>query len=201
MAFAGKVAAAGAAAVCVGAFLPWAQVSTAFGTVSKSGMSGDGVVTAAIGAGSALAMLIGVRRTARSYFVLGTLACVLAGVAAVFNFQNVSSVVDSVSGRYVSAEVGAGLYLTIGGAFVAVVAGSFAYGYAPTPSKGSRQRSRTGSWLVSIGAIGGMALLVAANTYEDQDNGSSWFIAAYIAFGVMLVGIGLIVRARLKVRR
>lgn len=121
----GIIAAVGAAALCLGSFLPWVKVSAGiFGTLTIDGMSGDGKFTAAIGAIAAVLLLVGALTANRDSLVAGTVVAGLGGLVAAYDLVNISRLVD-VNGP-VSTQIGGGLYLCVAGALAAVVLGIIA---------------------------------------------------------------------------
>ena len=54
----------GAVAVVIGAVLPWASLSTPFGTISKNGSDGDGILTMILGIATGVLLVIRWNRVA-----------------------------------------------------------------------------------------------------------------------------------------
>jgi hypothetical protein len=113
----------------VGALLPWANLTSGFGTVSIAGTEGDGVFALGLGAIIALAGFgaFNGSATART-------AAALIGIVAVLlmftEFSNVSRGVKTATGDYTRASVGIGLWVAILGALLSVAA-PLAAGSAP----------------------------------------------------------------------
>jgi hypothetical protein len=99
---------ASGAGLVIGAFLPWASVSFGFGTVSKNGIEGDGVITAAAGL---LIIVLCLMNSRRSYTVAIGVA-VLSLLVSAYDWIDVSSTE--------SIQVGIGLYVTAGAGLVAM---------------------------------------------------------------------------------
>lgn len=109
----------GAAAVVLGAFLPWIKATSIFGTLSRSGMDdgGDGLFTAGLAVAGGLA----VWQAGRWLWA----AIVCGAVITAIGFWDKSDVKDraaSIDSDAVSVSVGAGLYLTIAGGVLLGVA-------------------------------------------------------------------------------
>jgi hypothetical protein len=120
----GVIAAASAAAMCLGSFLPWATVTAGlFGTISVNGMDGDGKITLALGFVAGVLLLVGALGNNRVPVIIGTVAAGLGGAAAVYDLINVSDMVAGSSSDFVQAQVGVGLYLCAFGGVAAAVLG------------------------------------------------------------------------------
>jgi hypothetical protein len=131
----GRVAAVGAAALCIGSFLPWVTAASVLGSISKNGIEGDGILTAGAGAASAIVLYLASTKAHRRGFLLGSVFAVLGGLVAALNYFDVSNSIGDISSEYVVGKVGIGLYVCIGGALVAVVAGMMARGKTPKKSE------------------------------------------------------------------
>lgn len=95
--------------VFIAAFLPWATVDTAIGSVSASGTDGDGVITlllAIIAVAAVGASAVGLRLSEGIAGVMG-IAIALIGIV---DWSDVAGVVDAQG--LASVSVGAGLVLT-----------------------------------------------------------------------------------------
>jgi len=103
-----------AGAVAVGSFLPWATVTTIFGTLEVAGTTGDGKITLALGAGALVAFLV-------RKFSFGALLCALAGLVAGYDFFNISERVKDVDADVAQAEVGYGVYICVIGSVVGLI--------------------------------------------------------------------------------
>lgn len=109
-----KVAAGSAAAIIVGSIMPWASMTTAFGTLTVNGTDGDGLITAA--GGGLVLFLIFTRR-----YMLALVGALLTGAGLVYDAMNISQAVGEAESKYATASIGWGLYLAIAGAAVAIV--------------------------------------------------------------------------------
>lgn len=108
----------GASAVIVlGSVLPWATVSTPFGSISAAGTEGDGVITLILG-------VIAVVGFAVQRFRLASIPAGLALATGVFDLVNVSRTIGDVDSEFARASVGYGLWLVVAGGVVAVLAAS-----------------------------------------------------------------------------
>lgn len=111
---AGSGRAVGACALAaVGAFLPWVTLTTVFGSLSVSGMVGDGKVSLVLAAATAVLVLSGALRGARVVAWLGV-------AMGIFEFVNLQAHVSQINGDIAHAEVGLGVYVTAA-AFIAAV--------------------------------------------------------------------------------
>lgn len=121
-------------AVVIGAFLPWVRASAGIFSVTRAGIDGDGVLTlvlAAIG-GVLFAALRAQRQAAIAPLVTGTIALAIGA----YDLADVTSKAhDLARTSFVSASAGAGLYLTVVGAAVAVVASIVALRRASRPAR------------------------------------------------------------------
>ncbi len=111
----------GGALFAAGSFLPWATASSAFMSVSRSGMEGgDGMITVFLGV---VIALLGLTRVQRPGLPGNRLTMVLLGVAAIgmawFEGSNIQGKLEAVSSAYVVASVGIGIYVMgVGGVLV-----------------------------------------------------------------------------------
>lgn len=132
---AGWLLTGGSAAVVLGSFLPWATITGPFGTLSRPGTDGDGLLTLICGAVAGALGIALLRGSDRRSLAIASL--VLSGLVlliGVFDTVNVSSVVADMRSRLAYASVGAGLWLTDLGALVAV-AGSIIWLRRPKPAR------------------------------------------------------------------
>jgi hypothetical protein len=111
----------------VGSFLPWVTATAVLiGTVSFSGMSGDGIFTLATGGVVALVGTLALTRGVRtSGLVAAFVALAIAGVVAGIDFYNVSEgVAEANTASFGFASVGIGLWLIMGSVVVGLVGAS-----------------------------------------------------------------------------
>jgi hypothetical protein len=120
------VAIGAAVAAIVGAFLPWISASAPFvGTITRSGIDGggDGTITAAIGVGIAAIALTFRHKIGQAGAWIGLLLCsAIILFVSVRDFSDVNNRIKDIDSQYVTASVGAGLYLTIAAGIAGVVA-------------------------------------------------------------------------------
>lgn len=117
---------AGAAAVFIGAFLPWASV----GAFSKAGTDGDGVLTLLLSIGAAGFGVPGIRGGKKG-LLIGSLVCAaLALVIGGIDMADIGSMTDAPFGLEV--KIGGGLYLTVAGAIAGVFGAALAIRGAAT---------------------------------------------------------------------
>jgi hypothetical protein len=100
-----------AGAVILGSVLPWATVTTVFGTISLAGTEGDGIITLIGGVVAGLAVLI--RR-----FRLACLAFGLTAAIAVYDITNVNRSIGDIDSEFVRTSVGYGLWIIVAAAIV-----------------------------------------------------------------------------------
>lgn len=113
----------GGALAVVGAILPWASVSSGLFSVSKPGIEGDGIFTAAIGGIVALYGLIRVvqpRQATRIVRLALGISAAFIALVGISDFGNVVSVVGELDSN-LAGSVGAGLYATIAAAVIVFV--------------------------------------------------------------------------------
>jgi ABC-type Fe3+-siderophore transport system permease subunit len=106
-----RIAIAGGALLIVGSLMDWVTAESPLGNFSKSGIEGDGIITAILGVIAVLTLTLSER-------VWPAAACgVIGGLVAIADTSNIRRVVDDVSGDLLNASVGVGLYVCIlGGA-------------------------------------------------------------------------------------
>jgi Protein of unknown function (DUF2510) len=135
----------GAAALVVGALLPWATASAGFISVSKAGTDGDGVITLVLGAVIALFALFALKPQPHQLAVLvGAGAGLAAGGVAIYDIVNVSDAVTNAQSQssLVHASVGSGLYVTAVGAAIAVVGALVKNGETQKPANRAKNSGR-----------------------------------------------------------
>lgn len=109
----------GALAVVIGSFLPWATVTSGFGSIGVAGTEGDGVITLVAGAviGILAALELGQSSKTRVATMIASLICLGIGL---FEIANVSDAIGGVSSEFARASVGIGLFAVAGGAGLAI---------------------------------------------------------------------------------
>ncbi|HUF99989.1 MAG TPA: DUF2510 domain-containing protein [Ilumatobacter sp.] len=105
------LALAGAAAIVIGSFMPWATATTFLGNIDLSGFDGDGKITAAVGALALVSILAGHNVAAR---VLGLIVAAIG----IYDAINVESIADEDVARISSAY---GLWMVITGGVIVLV--------------------------------------------------------------------------------
>ena len=110
---------AGAAIVAVGSLLPWATITTAFGTLQRNGTDGDGdgLITLLLAGAIVFVTLIG-QRTRLSAIVVLVLAAIAFMVVA-YDMSNLRENLGEVESRFATASVGVGMYVCGAGALLA----------------------------------------------------------------------------------
>ena len=112
----------GGGLVLLGSFMPWASIMSGFGNISVAGTEGDGKITLFLGIGLVILGVVSLT-SGRRLVVLQVLVSLAAGAVAGIDMGNMSSKIAGVASPFVHASVGAGLYLVLAGAIVAVVGG------------------------------------------------------------------------------
>lgn len=109
-------------AVCIGSLLPWATVTTAFGTLSVAGTSGDGKITLGLGVTLLVLAALQLSKNPLRPWVLTLLVGAAAGAIAIYDLVNVSNKAGELSSAFARADVGIGLWVVVAGGVLAVVA-------------------------------------------------------------------------------
>jgi hypothetical protein len=103
--------------------MPWATVTTIFGTISVPGTQGDGTITLVLGGVlGVLALLDLVGSTNISKWLYVGFGVAAAGVGG-FDWVNLSQRLGEAQSELVRASVGIGLVIVVGGGILAVVGG------------------------------------------------------------------------------
>lgn len=116
--------AAGAVAailVIIGSVMPWASVTTPFGTVSAAGTEGDGKLTLIAGLlllGGAVASAVVRQRWMR---IAQLVVAALTTILAVYELIDISGSAADLDAGFAEASVGAGVYVVLVGAIAATV--------------------------------------------------------------------------------
>jgi hypothetical protein len=121
---AARVMIGASALVALGSLLPWATATEPFGSISKAGTSGDGVLTLIFAAAAILCGLSCLRGQPdrRKAAVVGT---VLLGLSAAISVYDMSTL-PIPSSHLVVVSVGIGLWLCAIGSIVGTAAGTIA---------------------------------------------------------------------------
>ena len=112
--------------VAIGSALPWATASASVFSVSKGGLSGDGVITIILSLLGLVFFTMGTFRKAQWPFVLGLILSIVILSIAAYDIANVMSMVVDVSGGAevgASVTVGVGLVLCLIGGIIGLIAG------------------------------------------------------------------------------
>ena len=108
--------------IALGSALPWATASAGVFSVSKGGLSGDGVITiilAVIGLGL---FAVGTTGKSKVVFVIGLILSAIVVAIAVYDTANVAKIATGAQAD-VSVTVGVGLVLCIIGGVIGLGAG------------------------------------------------------------------------------
>ena len=109
---------AGAAAMIIGAFLPWVSVSSAFNTIGLNGIEGDGKYTAALAAGAGALLWFGWLRKSRLNVTIAMVLSVIAGATTLWDWSTMSAKIGNINSDTIHASIGIGFYATGLGAVV-----------------------------------------------------------------------------------
>lgn len=122
----------GGGLILLGTFMPWATITSIFGTINKNGIdTPDGIYMLLLGGA-----LIGIGLGSNSHIhvskglrAVGIIVGALAGMAAIGEAGSISTHIASVgTNAYANATVGGGVYLIVTGAVIAFV-GALAAGW------------------------------------------------------------------------
>ncbi len=113
----------GAGAIIVGSFLPWASITSIFGTIEIAGTSGDGIITLGAGAVIALAavVVLGQKRASPAGAVVILGGAAISGFVAINTIGNLAGSIEIT--ETLISTIGGGLWLVLLGAGVAFLAG------------------------------------------------------------------------------
>jgi hypothetical protein len=112
----------GGGLIAAGSFLPWISAATVFGTITQSGMDGDGMFTFAAGVAMGIVggLLLSGNRTSRFAIVVVWSAIVLTTLVWIVDFQDIRNKIELVDSAFASGSVGYGIWLIAVGAVVSV---------------------------------------------------------------------------------
>ena len=112
----------GGVMTAVGSILPWAKVSSMFGTISKAGTEGDGMITLIVGI---VVILFGTIVFIIDKYDFAVIFATLSSIGiisvAIIDLVSTSRRAAMVSGQYVTASVGEGLYIVLLGGIIIMV--------------------------------------------------------------------------------
>jgi predicted small integral membrane protein len=115
----GWLAFAGAGLVAIGSLLPWVEAHTAFGTISINGTEGDGQFTLI---GAAIFALIWFAADKTSGWMAVAVGLAIAGTLfSIVKINDVQDAVAAAESEYLTASVGAGLWLCLIGSVAALI--------------------------------------------------------------------------------
>lgn len=108
--------------VIIGSILPWATAQSAFGSINKNGIEGDGKITLATGI---IAILCGiailVSEKNSGWIGLAVIASIASMAVAIIDLIDVSNKLSGVSNEFIQASAGIGLYVVLVGGIVGIV--------------------------------------------------------------------------------
>lgn len=117
-----------AAAMIVGTALPWMEVGSGFGSVSRSGLDGggDGLIIALAAAGAILFAIA-------AKYLPYTILVVVAGLLVAWDFYDVwQRVADVEDEEFLVASVGIGLWLLVAATVASIAIGANLLGQSPS---------------------------------------------------------------------
>lgn len=119
----GAIGAIGMVMIAIGSALPWATASAMMFTVSKGGLSGDGVFTLVLAILGLVFFSIAITGRANWSFVVGLIISLLVLAITIYDTVNVARIASNVS-ESVSADVGIGLIVCIIGGAIGALCGT-----------------------------------------------------------------------------
>jgi hypothetical protein len=112
----------------IGAFLPWATMATPFGSLSVSGIEGDGILTGILGLLIGLAALSYKDPTKKGY---AWLLLILTGLAAILSIGKIINMLNVLTTSDYPGSLGIGLLITAASAALGLLGSIFAVAIAP----------------------------------------------------------------------
>lgn len=109
----------GSMLLIIGALLPWAKMTTAFGTMSLAGYEGDGIISGGIGVLLLIGGLLSKGKLNKPYSIAGAIFGCIAGLVVIPKIFSIGSFTSDIA--YTSA--GAGIYVSILGVILVIVGG------------------------------------------------------------------------------
>ena len=110
-----------------GAFLPWLEATTIFGTITRSGVSygPDALMTAGIGTALGVfgILLVTGQTIPRWIRMLAIVAAAGALAILVYDYERLKDRADSLVSDVAQASVGMGLWLSLAGAVTGIIGG------------------------------------------------------------------------------
>jgi hypothetical protein len=104
----------GGLVVAIGSILPWAKAESIFGTVSKNGTQGDGMITLVAGIVAILAGVIVLAAEKHNIAVLfAALAALGILVVTIWNFVDISGRAPGLWTDYTAVKAGEGIYIAL----------------------------------------------------------------------------------------
>lgn len=131
---------AGGALMLVGSFLPWISVTTIFGTLSRSGVdgNGDGMISAALGLGAAGIGVALLNRESRPASVALVVIAALVGVLVYVDGSDIAGRLGELDTDAALASIGIGLWVVGAGALLTGVMGLQGLGRARNAPPGAQ---------------------------------------------------------------
>lgn len=113
----GGVVLAGAVIAGVGTVLPWAVAETAFGTISRAGVQGDGLIILVLAAVAGVLGAVMLTRRPVPAMRIGIVAAMAIGLfIVIYDAAHLASGTTATD-----IQIGAGVYVTVVGSLVAAV--------------------------------------------------------------------------------
>ncbi|HEX7620463.1 MAG TPA: hypothetical protein VF359_04620 [Anaerolineales bacterium] len=111
----------GSIGLIVGALMPWVSANSMFGKLSKTGIEGDGIITAGIGVILLLTALLAKGKPGNIYSWAASLFGIIAICLLYYDYSNVSAAVSGIESDLMIASIGSGLYVSFLGALLAII--------------------------------------------------------------------------------
>ena len=115
-----KLLLCGAIGLIIGAFLPWATITSVFGEISEAGIEGDGIFTVT---GGVILLLIALSNKKSSGRYCAWPACVLGLLIGWLLINDYLGIKAADNDASIYTNVGNGMYLSLLGALLAIIGG------------------------------------------------------------------------------
>ncbi len=109
----------GSILLIIGALLPWAKMTTTFGTMSLAGYEGDGMISGGIGVLLLIGGLLSKGKLNKPYSIAGAIFGGISGLVVIPKIFSIGSITSEIA----YASVGAGIYVSVLGVILVIVGG------------------------------------------------------------------------------
>ncbi len=124
----------GGGCLIIGSILPWAKIIGINLTASKAGYEGDGIFTGGIGLLLLIGAIVSKAKPGKPFSIASAIFAIIAGVIILLDLSDVLGFVSGV-GDNVIAKVGAGMYVSLIGAILALIGGFQKIPLLPQPAQ------------------------------------------------------------------